>query len=173
MTASTARSATIAAPARAVWAVLADFGALARWAPGVDHTCLLHAGPGGVGTVRRVQVGRTTLLESVSAWTPPERLAYDITGLPPALRHVGNEWQLQESGAGTEVTVTTTVDAGPRPPQRLVARLVARRLAAASDQMLAGLAAALSSGDPDRAHGAEPTGEGPMTTVPVRGEAAT
>jgi len=46
-----------------VWAVLADFGALSSWVDGVDHSCLLeHTGDGiGVGTTRRVQVGRITL----------------------------------------------------------------------------------------------------------------
>jgi len=138
------RTATVPAPADTVWAVLADFGALARWVPEVEHACLLHGGSPGVGTVRRVQVGRTTLLETVTAWSPPEHLAYDITGLPPVLRHVGNDWRLRSVGDGTEVTLTTTVDAGPRPPQRAIARLVARRMATTFDQMLAGLAAALA-----------------------------
>lgn len=150
MTATASRTRTVAAPAEEVWALLADFGALARWVPEVDHSCLLQ-GHGGLGTVRRVQVGRSTLLETVTAWSPPGRLAYDISGLPPALRHVANEWDVRPAGAGTTVTVTSTVDAGPRPPQRLVARLVARRLAATSDRMIAGLAAALTSGDHARA----------------------
>lgn len=145
------RTSTVAAPVGAVWDLLADFGSLSGWVPEVDHSCLLHAGPPGVGTIRRVQVGRTTLLETVTSWSPPSRLSYDITGLPPALRHVANDWRLDVVDHGTEVTVTTTVDAGPRPPQRLVARLVARRMAATSDQMLAGLTAALTSGDHVRA----------------------
>jgi hypothetical protein len=43
------------------------------------------------------------------------------------------------------VTLATHVDCGPRPPQQLVARLVARRLAKASDAMLDGLAAHLAA----------------------------
>lgn len=151
MSAEASRSAVVAAPAEAAWDLLADFGALARWVPEVDHSCLLHGGPVGVGTVRRVQVGRTTLLETVTRWSPPECLGYAITGLPPALQAVRNDWHLRPVAEGTEVTVTTTVDAGPRPPQRLVAGLVARRMAATSDRMLAGLAAALASGDRARA----------------------
>lgn len=151
MSAQVSRTAIVAAPVEAVWDVLVDFGSLARWVPEIDHSCLLHGGPPGVGTARRVQVGRTTLLETITTWSPPDHLGYDITGLPPALRHVANEWRLEVVDHGTEVTVTTTVDAGPRPPQRLVARLVARRMAATSDHMLAGLAAALTSGDRTRA----------------------
>lgn len=151
MSATVDRRRHVAAPPEAVWEVLADFGRLARWVPEVDHSCALHAGPAGVGTVRRVQLGRNTVLEEVTAWSPAGRLAYDITGLPPVLRHVANEWALRPVGHGTEVTVTTTVDAGPRPPQQLLARLVARRLGRTSDHMLAGLAAALPIGLPSGA----------------------
>lgn len=151
MSAEVSRTAIVAAPVGVVWDLLADFGSLARWVPEVEHSCRLHAGPVGVGTVRRVQVGRTTLLETITTWSPPDHLGYDITGLPPALRAVRNDWHLRPVDAGTEVTVTTTVDAGPRPPQRLIAGIVARRMAATSDQMLAGLTAALTSGDRTRA----------------------
>lgn len=151
MSAETSRTSVVVAPVEAVWELLADVGSLARWAPEVDHSSLLHGGPVGVGTTRRVQVGRTTLLETVDAWSPPEHLGYAIAGLPPALRAARNDWHLRHVAGGTEVSVTTTVDAGPRPPQRLVAALVARRMAATSDHMLAGLAAALTSGDRTRA----------------------
>jgi carbon monoxide dehydrogenase subunit G len=150
VTATTSRTVCVPAPTEAVWDVLADFGALARWVPEVDHSCVLHGGPVGIGTVRRVQVGRTTLLETIRTWSPPEHLGYDITGLPPVLRRVANDWHLRTVAGGTEVTITTTVDAGPRPPQLLVARLVARRMAVTSAHMLAGLAA-LTSGDRTRA----------------------
>ncbi|HSP02192.1 MAG TPA: SRPBCC family protein [Acidimicrobiales bacterium] len=151
MTATSSRTSTVATSPEAVWEVLADFGALARWVPEVDHSCLLRSGPAGVGTTRRVQVGRTTVLEAITAWSPPEHLGYAITGLPPALQTVRNDWRLRPVADGTEVTVTTSVDAGPRPPQRLVAHLVARRLSTTSGQMLAGLTATLTSGDHARA----------------------
>lgn len=141
MTATAVRRAAIAAPGDQVWAALADFGGLSQWAPDVDHSCLLHDADLGMGVVRRVQVGRTTLLETVDVLEPGHRLGYRITGLPPVLRSVRNEWVIDPAPAGADVAVTTTVDAGPRPPQQLVARLVARRLAKASDSMLAGLAA--------------------------------
>lgn len=131
-----------------VWDVLADFGALARWAPDVDHSCLLRDGELDTGLARRVQVGRNALVETVAAIEPGRRLAYRIEGLPPVLRHVANEWVLEPRGAGTEVSITSTVDAGPRPPQRLIARLAAVRFARASESLLAGLTAALTSGGP-------------------------
>ena len=95
------RTRTVDAPPDEVWAVLADFGALARWAPDVDHSSLLYGGPTGTGTVRRVQLGRTTLLETVTLWSPAEHLAYEITGLPPALRRVTTSWQLRAVDDGT------------------------------------------------------------------------
>ena len=130
-------------PPAAAWAVLADFGALSTWAPNVDHSVVLHAADEAVGQVRRVQTGRTTLLERVVTWDEPRVLAYTIEGLPKVVRHVRNQWTLEPTGAGAEVRLTTDVDCGPRPPQQLVARLVARRLARESDRLLDGLAVAL------------------------------
>ncbi len=133
----------IAAPPAAVWGALADFGAIVAWAPDVDHSCLLHGDSVAVGSARRIQIGRTTLVETIDSCEPGTTLGYRIEGLPPVIRSVCNRWELAPAGPGTDVTLTTTVDAGPRPPQQLVARLVARRLARASGAMLAGLAAHL------------------------------
>jgi uncharacterized protein YndB with AHSA1/START domain len=150
VTVTLARRRHVPASPDAVWAVLGDFGSLASWAPELDHTCLLREGDLDVGLARRVQMGRTTLVETVDVVEPGRRLGYRIEGLPPVLRRVRNEWTLDPAGDGTAVTVTSTVDAGPRPPQRLVARLAALRLTRASDSMLAGLAGHLAGGD-DRA----------------------
>jgi len=140
------RTRTIPARLTRVWDVLADFDRLAEWADNADHTCWLDdpAPDGGmVGRARRVQAGRVVLVERIIAWEPPARLAYDLGGLPPVVKSAVNEWQLLVDPADTDatiVTLTTQVDCGPRPPQQLIARLVARRLAGASDVMLAGLA---------------------------------
>lgn len=139
------RTREIDAEVSVVWAVLADFGSISRWAPDVDHSCLQRGGAPGVGLQRRIQAGRTTLLETVDGWDEGERLSYRIEGLPPVVRHVRNEWTVAPTSAGTSVSLTTTVDAGPRPPKQLIARLVARRLARASESMLGGLAAAAAA----------------------------
>ncbi len=130
----------IARPVDEVWGVLADFGAIARWAPDVDHSCLLTEQQIGVGAARRVQVGRITLVERVIAWEPepPCTLAYEIEGLPGALGRVSNEWTLQPAGDGTTATLTTRV-AGSSRPLKVVARVAAARMAKASESMLAGL----------------------------------
>ncbi len=79
------------------------------------------------------------MLETVTDWEPERRLAYSITGLPPVLRSMTNTWQLADHGASTELTLTSSIDTGPRPPQKVVARIIGRILAKASRQMLDGL----------------------------------
>lgn len=139
------RSRSIAVPAQRVWDVLADFGALSSWAGNVDHSCLLDHGPDGaaVGTSRRVQVGRDTLVERITEIQPPDALAYDIEGLPRRVRRVANRWQLTPNDDSTAVTLTTTVEIGANPLAGVAERALCRFMAKQSDAMLAGLAARL------------------------------
>lgn len=140
------RARRIAAPQQSVWDVLADFAAISAWAGNVDHSCMLRsaADGGAVGASRRIQTGRLTLVERIVEHDAPRALAYDIEGLPPRLRTVRNRWALvPDGGSATVVSLTTTVGIGPRPPQRLAERVVARVLAKQSDVMLADIAAYL------------------------------
>ena len=143
------RHRTFNAPIDEIWATLAEFDTISRWAPNVDHSCLLDERPDDddlagamIGIARRVQSGRFVLVERITVWEPKTRLAYEITGLPPVLRHVVNEWRLTSPGTpnSTYVALVTQVDCGPRPPQQLIARAAGRSLARASDKMLDGLA---------------------------------
>ncbi len=136
----------IARPVDEVWVALADFAAIARWAPDVDHSCLLTEQHAGVGTARRVQVGRMVLVERVITWEPdpPSTLAYEIEGLPVALGRVSNEWSLHQVGDGTSATLTTRVEGSSR-PLKVVARVASNRMAKASASMLAGLDRYLTS----------------------------
>lgn len=137
---------SIARSTEDVWAALANFGRICQWAPNVDHSCLATERSDGVGMTRRLQVGRNALLERVIEWEPGERLAYQIEGLPPIVRSVTNTWRLDGAGSSTTVMLTSAIDAGPRPPQQLIARSVGRGLAKASRQMLSGLKADLEGG---------------------------
>ncbi len=137
------RSRQIHASPDAIWDVRADFGAIGAWAPNVDHSALTTDAAQGVGATRRVQVGRNVLLEQVVDWQPGDTVAYEIRGLPKVVRRARNRWRLVGSDTTTEVTLSSEVDAGSRPPQKLVAAVVARVLARASDQLLDGLAAHL------------------------------
>lgn len=134
---------TIAAPTYEIWDVLADFGSISSWAPSVDHSCILFSGPdgGAVGTARRIQVKRDTLVERITEFTPPCVLAYDIEGLPKRLRRVANRWTLATDGSdATVVTLTSTVEIGPRAGENLAEWALCRVVARRSDSMLAGLA---------------------------------
>lgn len=125
-----------------VWDVLADFGAIHDWFPGVDHSCVLRTDPDGpVGTARRVQMNRLTLVETITAFDAPTVLAYDIAGFPRWVRRFENRWTLRPDGHATTVTLTSTVDLGPGRLRTGVARLLCLLLARfSSDTMLAGLA---------------------------------
>lgn len=138
------RSLLLPAAVGDVWAVLARFDRISAWAPSIDHSSALSDPVGGLDAARRVQIGRMTLVERIDDWEPPTRLAYTIVGLPSRLGSIRNAWNLEPSGEATLATITTTVDAGPRPPQQLIARVVSRRLAKASGEFLAGLADHLS-----------------------------
>ncbi|MGO9382430.1 MAG: SRPBCC family protein [Mycobacterium sp.] len=140
------RTRTIAARVGEIWDVLADFGSISAWADNVDHSCILFSGTDGglLGTARRVQVKRDTLVERITEFDPPHALAYDIEGLPSRVRVVSNRWTLAATAAGsaqaTLVTLTSTVEIGSRPSQKLAERVLCRFLARQSDVMLAGLA---------------------------------
>ena len=144
---SVERTGLIAAPIEAVWAVLADFASISSWAPNVDHSCLMSEQTEGVGTVRRIQTDRSTIVETVESWEPGVTLTYRITGLPPVIKSVTNTWRLGASGDSTMVRLTTDIDTGPKPPQQMIAKVVGRRLAAASEQMIAGLTDHVVRGD--------------------------
>lgn len=133
------RTGLIGAPIDAVWDVLSDFAAISAWAPNVDHSCLMSTQTEGVGMARRIQTDRSTIVETVEHWEPGATLSYRITGLPPVIKSVTNTWRIGASGDSTMVRLTTDIDTGPKPPQQVIARVVGRRLAAASEQMIAGL----------------------------------
>jgi hypothetical protein len=133
------RTATIAAPAAAIWSTLADFSGISGWAGNVDHSCLTSEQTQGVGMTRRVQTGPLTLLETVETWEPEVRLGYRLDGLPAVIKSVTNTWELKSDGDYTVVSLTSRINAGPRPPQKAIARVVGQRLAKASVEMLNGL----------------------------------
>jgi carbon monoxide dehydrogenase subunit G len=135
------RTGLIGAPIDAVWDVLSDFAAISAWAPNVDHSCLMTEQTDGIGTVRRIQTNRTTIVETTESWEPGVGMSYRITGLPPVIKSATNTWRLGASGDSTMVLLTTDIDTGPKPPQQVIAKAVGRRLAAASEQMIAGLTA--------------------------------
>lgn len=139
------RTRTIAADPQTIWDVLADFGAVSSWADFVDHSCLLspHDQHIGIGTTRRVQVGRNTLVERITEFSPPVSLSYDVEGFPRWLM-VRNGWTLTPSGGATDVTLISTVTVAGL-PGRIAESLIARVSAKRVDAMLACLAKQLEA----------------------------
>ena len=129
-----------------VWTVLAGFDRIADWAPKVAHSTMTTEQREGIGTARRVQVGRQALIETVTIWEPDRTLAYAITGLPPIVEGVTNRWDLGVDPVGTFVTLTSIIAAGSSPKGKVGARALRLPLGKASDGMLDGLAAHLAGG---------------------------
>nr|WP_221220107.1 SRPBCC family protein [Mycolicibacterium sp. BK634] len=138
--AETRRTRTVAAEPQAIWDVLADFGAISSWADFVDHSCLLspEAQDAGVGTTRRVQVGRNTLVERITAFDRARTLAYDVEGFPRWLT-VNNRWTFAPSAGATAVTLVSTVKVSG-PLGRIVEGVVTRGSVKQLDLLLEGLA---------------------------------
>ncbi|MCH9668240.1 MAG: SRPBCC family protein [Actinomycetia bacterium] len=138
--ATASRSRTISADPSAIWDVLADFGALSRWADGIDHSCLLRRRDDPIGTSRRVQVGRDTLVETIAVFDAPRELAYDIEGLPQWFS-VSNQWNIRShAGSPTTVTLTSVVQMRPNPLRPIAERVFAGLMARRSDELLNSLA---------------------------------
>lgn len=145
MTRTASSHVAVAAPVEAVWDLLARFADISSWASSVSHSTLLTTDAPGLGAVRRVQVGRAALRETIVRWEPGHALGYDIVGLPAVVRSARNTWTLEPDGTGTAVTLTGEVDTRGGPA---VARLVARQLGKAGEQLVESLAAQLGGRRP-------------------------
>jgi hypothetical protein len=135
------RACTLAADPQAVWDVLADFGAISTWADAVDHSCLLqHDREANVGSTRRIQIGRETLVERITEFAPPFALGYDIEGLPRQLGRIHARWQMNCEESATRVTLTNTVEIGRNPAQRLAEYALCHAMARRFNALLDALA---------------------------------
>lgn len=127
--AETERTRVIAAAPTDVWDVLADFGSVSSWIEGADHSCILVRQAQPVGTSRRVQMGRNTLVETITEFDPPRRIAYDVTGLPRLVRRMNTAWTLRDLNDGrTHVTLVATIEIGSDPVRRLAERVMCHAL---------------------------------------------
>ena len=142
MTETIVNTATTSATVDDVWAVLADYFALASWSTTIDHSSAFTPTPPGPGACRRIQLRGNVFLERVTEWQPGESLAYTIEGLPPVVSSVVNRWTLEGSPDGhTTVTLTGTIEPGPKPAHRVAAKTVARTLNKAGASLVTDLIA--------------------------------
>lgn len=119
-----------------VWAVLSDYFQLHTWASAIDHCSAMTDTAAGPDASRRVVVGSAVLLENVVEWEPGEVMAYEIVGLPPLLRSVQNRWVLTADGEGTSIELTASVTPGPKPPMKVAAKAIARRIGATNQSLV-------------------------------------
>jgi uncharacterized protein YndB with AHSA1/START domain len=128
-----ARSHTTASP-EVLWGLLEDSEGYSRWGPW-SETAYESKGDvegGGVGAVRRLRTGRTTLYERIEEVDPPRRMVYTvIKGLP--VRNYRSEVIVTPVEGGAEVRWYADWD------RTWLGRLVHRRLAAAYPQIVQSL----------------------------------
>ncbi|MAL66039.1 MAG: hypothetical protein CL413_02445 [Acidimicrobiaceae bacterium] len=129
------------APPEVVWSVLGDYFQLHTWASAINHCSAMTAAPAGPDARRRVVVGSNVLLEEVVEWAPNEVMAYEILGLPKALRSVQNRWVLAAHGTGTSIELTASIEPGPRPPMKLAAKAAARLIGRTNSSLVNDLVA--------------------------------
>lgn len=141
-------STTLAVPTERVWAVLSDYFALASWASAIDHSSPLTDAAAGMGASRRVAMGSNVIIENVVDWKPPSAMAYEIVGLPPVVKHVENRWEVRGDGTDTTVTLTCSIEPGPKPPMKVAAKAVARRIGKVNESLVADLARAAAEESP-------------------------
>lgn len=142
----------LAAAVETVWHEAGDrFGDVDRWAPGLDDAHLATAGPPGEGT-RRVctptdpLVGMDEIVEEITTWDPPHRLAYRVIDPPFPLATMASTWSLEPAGKGTALTIEVALGLpGGRWLDPLVGLLWRWRLAPMVDQGAHALSAVVES----------------------------
>jgi ligand-binding SRPBCC domain-containing protein len=97
---------TIAAPPKAVWALLADFGGVADWAPYMRVSKLVGQQATGAGTRRAMRhAWGFRFEECVTQWHDGKGYAFDVLKAPFPLRDVKEAWAM---GAEEGRTVVST-----------------------------------------------------------------
>ena len=110
--------------------------------------------PGGapIAPADRLDLLELRAIVNYAALGMPGGVGYYIATCGATLGHAGNDvvtaafYSIRPgNGERTVVTLASQVDCGSRPPQRLIGRLIGRRLGGASDTTLKGLAEHLAA----------------------------
>ncbi len=100
---------SIQADKKHVWDVLADIGSIYRWNPGVVDSRLTTAGPVGLGSGRRCELGGKNYLdETVTEWKQGENLTMRIIGTNLPIKTADIRFTLDQRDTQTLVTVSPT-----------------------------------------------------------------
>lgn len=101
------------APAARVWAALADFGGVARWAPYMRSSRLLGDQAAGVGTRRAMRhAWGFRFEECVTQWHDGKGFAFDVLKAPFPMHDVKESWAMAREDGWT--VVSTQVRYGMR-----------------------------------------------------------
>ena len=136
--ATKSNSLIVSASKEEIWSVLSEFDQIVNWAENVDHSCFYSEQEIGVGTTRRIQQGSNVVLETVTCWKEPVKLAYRIEGRPPVFKKVTNSWELFDEGAKTRVELTVYI-VPIRPPAEIAAQILGKFFSRLNKKMLTGL----------------------------------
>lgn len=85
----------LAAPAARVWAALADFGGVAKWAPYMRTSRLLGEQSAGVGTCRAMRhAWGFRFEECVTQWHDDKGFSFDVLQAPFPMQDVKESWAM-------------------------------------------------------------------------------
>lgn len=132
----------IDAPPARVWAVLSDFGEIARWSPTVGRSRLTTEFGTGVGTRRQLEFigGRHVdreVEDHILEWDEGQGYLVESLGMR-IMKYVRNEWIVADHRDGTSVTLTFDFAARFGPLGALAERLMMRREVGMSVRLILG-----------------------------------
>jgi uncharacterized protein YndB with AHSA1/START domain len=129
----------------AVWALLSDARSYCRWGPW-DEAGYEGGGEGptdGVGAVRRLRFGRTTLLERIEEVDPQRRMVYRVVKGMPVRNYVA-QVSLTPTSEGTNVHWSADWD------RTVAGRLVQLKLRTLFPEVVRDLISAAEAGGTER-----------------------
>lgn len=99
--------ASIYAPVKTVWTVLADIGAIAQWNPGVTRSYLTTPEAVGLHAQRHCDLGSNKYLtEQVVEWDVEQRLTFRVVNTNLPFKTADIRFTLRSAGEATIVTVS-------------------------------------------------------------------
>jgi ligand-binding SRPBCC domain-containing protein len=101
---------------QAVWKVLARFGNVEEWAPGIRRCRLVSDQATGVGTRRVIRhAWGFRIDESVTKWNEGQGMAFELLKAPFPMKNTVETWEIAAENGGTRITTTVSYDMGIGP----------------------------------------------------------